>query len=301
MIHSARLIGEKLRDIKLANEFREAYEDLNQIDNEKLKKFFYHHKRAQAQFEGFLMVYSKYSEENSSIKEIEGIDDFVNDKCGRLTAGLQLIIHLLNNFEIDGYIHNIVENPFDNGYEIDKNLINNESWAKLELRAILQLDNVDELYASILSLRKKFLESELFKHYINSFSNKKELIKSELNIQSLFFIIRQIIYQYVLDNQIRYITEDQIVTSTLSSSEGEFLTVEFRPLTNFQYYLTVFEVLEVFFENSPGLCIITLVNINWSKEKGFIYIIEGEKLSSNGININSPENTNIDRHLKRFY
>jgi hypothetical protein len=296
MIDSARLVGKKLSEIEIAKEFRESYEKFNQLNNEKLKDYFYQTKKAQAQFEGFWMLYPQYKE---SFKEIKGINTF-NEKCGRLATALQLIIHLLNNFEIDGYIHNIVENPFDNDHEIAKELVNNENWVKLELKTILQLENVEDLYASISSLRKIFLESELFNYYINSFSNKKELIKSELNIQSLFFIIRQIIYQYVLDNQIKYIKEDQIISHTISSYEGNLLTVEFTPLINLQYHLNVFEIIEIFYENKKELCTINLLNGEWSKEKGFLYKIEGETITSQGIDINSPSNANINRHLKRF-
>lgn len=298
MIYGAELLGKKLSQTNLAKEFRRSYKHLSNKNDKILQNFFLYNDTVQLQFDGFLMIYSNLcSERPDFIKENSDFDDFVKEKCARFSVIQKIIIHHLNILEIDDCVHNIVDNPFDHGTIADKQ---KQGIFKESLDQIIKEDS-DEIFQMIMSLKDKFFDSDLFKNYLNALDTDKNLEKYEIDIQSLFYIIKQIIYQNIKDGQIKEINEDHIIKFNHSSAiNGDFFDIKYQP-SQMNLKIKTSEIVRIVYDKNIYNGFITLTTLKFSKEKGFIIRIKGEILKEDGINVKSQNNLVIDEHLKNYY
>lgn len=302
MIKEARLIGEKIVNTKLVSDFRKLQSELEKHDDKTLENFFYYSRKIRLQFEGYMKVYTiLLSEKPEFTNEIKDLKYFVENRCARLSLVLTLIIHLLNYPEIGTNTSPIVKNLYI-PVGIDNNSINDIDHVKESLKIFSEEENIDELFSAIISLKNSFLDSDIFRIYKEYSANNDNKLKDvELNISALFYIIKQIIYQYIVDNTLKCITDDNIIKCIPHRSlEGYFLDVKYQPSNDLNLILEPSQIIEIFYKNKKALCYITKINFNFSQEKGSIINIEGEKIFSNGLNLNSPHNTHLDTFLKKY-
>lgn len=297
MIYGAEQLGEQISQIHLAMEFRKFFDEFSSKHNEIMQDFFLYNDKLELQFDGLLMLYVNLCSDRPNFdKENSYFNEFIVDKCGRLTVIQKIIIHHLNVLKIDNYIHNIVDNPFDYGELADEQEQDN---FKESIDKIINEDS-DQIFKLINSLRDKFLDSNLFKTYCNALNNGKNLELFKLNIQSLFYIIKQIIYQNVRDNEIKEINENNIIKFNRNREfDGNFFDIRFQPSKISK--IRTNEIVKIVFENNKYYGFVTLMTFSFSREKGTLIRIKGEILNEDGLNVKSQNNLIIDEHLKKYY
>lgn len=294
MIYGADKIGKELSQIYLAKEFRKCYQKLSTQDNELIQNFFLYNSKIELQFDGLLMLYTNLCADRPNFsKENSHFDDFIMDKCGRLSVILKIIIHNLNILKIDDSVYNIVDNPFDHGELADEQDINKESIDNLIN------ENSEQIYQTIKILKKRFFNSKLLKNYCNALRTDTDLKLFELNIQSLFYIIKQIIYQSIRDGEIKEINESNIIKFNRDTIiDGDFFDIKFQPT---KVYVNTNEIVRIIYEDNEYYGFVTLMTFSFSKEKGTLIRIKGEILKEDGLNLKSTNNIIIDEHIKRYY
>lgn len=319
MIYGAKLIGKELLNVDLVKEFRYMYQNLRKIPNltndnihdhmhydinitsekdvDLVQQYFRYNDSLSLQFDGFLALYANLKNEKpSEVNQIEGFKEFVIE-CTRLATISNLIIFMLNTYVLDDEVISILETPYDNIF--DKNSIKDESKLKNAFKIILKTD-VDTLFDLIKNLRDDFFDSELYSQYSTALKNDGNVMKYEIDIQALFYIIKQIIYQYIIDGQMKFINDNNIIIYNRNSSlDGNFFEIKYQP-SNLLNNLFSTDIIEIMYEGKKELGVIRHIHYNFSREKGAIIEIKGEILSNNGLNINSPSNKDINEFLNKI-
>jgi hypothetical protein len=303
MIYGTRLIGKELLDTELVQEFRDMYQKLRKSNNPEkgidlIQKYFMFNNSLSLQFDGFISLFiNLMNEKPTEVNQIDGLKEFVEDKCTRLALASNLIIFMLNNYLLDEVVVSILETPYDNFF--DKNSIKDESKLKNAFGMILKT-NVDALFELIINLRDNFFDSVLYHNYISALKNDGPIDKYEINIQALFYIIKQIIFQYITDGKMKFINEDNIIIFNRKNSlEGNFFEIKFQPSNSLNFQVST-DIIEIIYEGKKELAIITHCQHNFSQNKGSIITIKGEILAKDGLNMNSPTNEQINEFLNKI-
>lgn len=290
MIYGTRLIAESLNKTGLVKEFRDEYLKLQNLENKNIENVFYYNRTLQLQFDGILSLFTRLEiERPSELNKIDNFDEFL-DRCTRLTLVLHLIIDTLN---VDRNNNRIIEPHIDLEYERNDDILSNAFNTILE-------EDIDDLIPLLNNLKNQFFNSSLYVNYENSINNNNKRNKIKLEIQAFFYIIKQIIYQYILDNSLKSINEDNIISLKKNSTkEGELYTIIYQPSNDPNFLINPNEVLEVVYEEKD-LCFITKIKLEFTQLKGMIIQVEGEKLTENGLNPNSLLSKEINQHLENF-
>lgn len=300
MIYGAKSIGNELLKIELVNEFREQYQKLNapKKDLNTIQKFFMLNNSLSLQFDGFICLFANLRNESPEEVKNTAFEEFINTKCAPLAIISNLIVFYLNNHIIGGEVFNIIETPYDNIF--NKNAVKNKAKFKKTFEIALK-ENIDDIFPLIISLREKFLKSKLYTCYINALKKNEDIKKYEINIQVLFYIIKQIIYQNIVYGQIKSINDDNIISLNHTQSlEGTFSKIKFQPSNAQNFSMDARDIIEIDHENKKDLGLVISKRLNITPEKGTIGNIEVEYLSEEGININSPSNDGINQFLNDF-
>ena len=300
MIYGTRLIGKELLKTELVKKFREKYQKLRKPSPPEngvtlLQKYFLLSDSLSLQFDSYVVLFvNLMNEKPSQVSQIEGFKEFVIEKCGPLAVMSNLIIFMLNNYLLEDEIISILETPYDKVFP--KNLIKDESKLKNVFKSLLKT-NVDTLFNLITTLRDNFFDSALYNNYINALKNDGNVRKYEIDIQAMFQIIKQIIFQYTIDGQIKFINDDNIIIFNRNSGlEGNFFEIKFQP-SNLHFST---EIIEIIYNCKKELGMITHLQHNFSQNKGSIINIKGEILSKDGLNMNSPINEEINEFLNKI-
>lgn len=298
MIYETELIGEKLSNIDKAIKFRKLYSDLNSNkENKFLHSFFHDNNRLNLQFDGFLLIYHNLNYENRDFPKINYFTDFI-----RLNATfsliLKIIINQLNIIKIGGDAFNIVDNPLYHDQKLNKPL---ESYEIRNLLDKLINEDSEQIFDKIVYLKNNFSSSNLFKSYIEALRiGNKNLEEYELNIQSSFYLLAQIIYQYVKDGQINLINDEDIINFKHNSTvEGKFFDIKFLP-SNSNFLINTNDIIKIEYEKKSYKGFVTLFTYKFNQKKGHIIRIKGEILNDEGLNLKSKYNLIIDNHLKKY-
>ena len=272
MIYGTRLIGKELLDIKLVKEFKDMYLHLRKSSSHEngtdlIHKYFLLNDNLSLQFDGLVALFiNLINAKPSHVENIEGFVEFIEKKCTPLAVISNLIIFMLNNYILNDDVISILETPYD--HVLDKNSVKDELKLKNAFKIILKTDNVDNLFKLITNLRDDFFDSELYHQYKTALINDGNVRKYEIDIQALFYIIKQIIYQYVIDGQIISINDNNIISFKRKSSlEGNFFEIKYQPSTSLNYLFST-DIIEIIYEGKKKLGKIRHLNHNFSPDKG---------------------------------
>lgn len=301
MIYGARCIGKELLNTDLVNEFREMYQKIKvppKTELDLIQEFFYLSDKLSLQFDGYICLFiNLINEKPLEVNQIDGFKEFIEEKCAPLSLISNLIIFPLNNCIIEDEVFNIIEMPYD--HVLNNNIIKDESALKKVFESILNT-NVDTLFDLITNLRDDFFDSELYKNYITALKTNVDVKKYEIDIQALFYIIKQIIFQLIMDGQIKFIDDNNIIKFNRSHSlEGNFFEIKYQPSNNLNFLFST-DIIEIKYEGKKELGIVSNLNNTMSQEKGVIINIKGEILSKDGLNMNSPINNDINEFLNKI-
>lgn len=284
LINDVLEIGNVLRKNKHSQNFRQIYSELSK--EKPLEDFFYFNKGIAFQFDGFIIL----KEQLSISQEITSKTVFQSfiAYCVSFSYFLNMIVNMLNDS------HDITRLYFtyDEFKGLDKeNLIDD--------KFISMFFNEDsELIKNLLiNLKTNFNDLNLIKRLYADGESETEEIK--LNLQSLFFIIKQILYQFIIDDSLKSISSEENIMkiSEESSIEGYNYKIVYAPTNNLNFDINPFDIIKLFLNEKVEYGFVNEIKVSFTQEKGMVSKIQAERLIETGIELDSPTNQIIDLHL----
>lgn len=275
-------MGEKLSDLDHSKKFRELYLNLNQ--DESMEKFFYLNKKVNLQFDGFIMLLEELSISQETIAR-PPFKDFIY-YCMTFSFFLNMIVEILNKpYKITDQYFRFAE--FNN---LDENF----DQKALEL---FFKEDANFMKNSLINLKNTFNNLDLVKRLLNTNRDTDEI---KINLQALFFIIKQILYQFILEGSIKSVsTNENIIKITKNKTfEGKFFQITYQPDNMLNMDMNPFNIINLDLEDKKELCFVKEVTGSFSQEKGIIFKLKVEKLIETGFNIKSNSNQIINMHLQ---
>ena len=201
--------------MEFKNEFNKLY-PLAGIDNMFFHNFFHLSLNGRNQFENF--IFASLSLFKDFPQDALPLLNMVKTYCMPLALKINFILWVLNNYESDSEILELIDLPYTDVFEkFDQKCHLDDNELKKVFEKFFSQD--DELFDLILKLKNDFQNSNIFMKYIklsNLDESESEYYKKA--IKSHFYIIKEIIFEVVLFDDIPTYDENTILKFSGSNS-----------------------------------------------------------------------------------
>ena len=203
--------------IEFKKEFNNLY-SLADINNMFFNEFFRSVMNDGNQFESFIAAIVFFKD---FPQDAIPLLNMITTYCIPLALKINFILWVLNNYNCNGEIVKVIDLPYKDIFEkfaqkchIDDN----------ELKKVFKtfFSKNDELFDLILKLRNDFQNSHIFNRYIELFNfDESRLEEYKKAIKSHFYVIKEIIFEVILLDDISVYDENNILNFSESySAEG---------------------------------------------------------------------------------
>ncbi len=272
MISTMEEIGKSFLMQNDVIEFKKEFDNLNSladINNMFFNEFFRSVMNDGNQFESFIaaIVFFKDFPQDAIL-----LLNMITTYCIPLALKINFILWVLNNYNCDGEIVKIIDLPYEDIFEkFDQKCHMDDNELKKVFGKFFSQN--DELFDLILKLRNDFQNSHIFNRYIE-FSNFDESRSEEYKkvIKSHFYVIKEIIFEVILFDDISIYDENNILKFSESySAEGDCFDMKIIHASIKNRY-----IIKLDYMNSQKYALISSSNIKGSQKKGIIIRIKGE-------------------------
>lgn len=274
MISTVEKVGKSLlkrNDVMdFKKEFDKLYSSIN-YDNPFFYDFFNSAMHDGNQFESFIVASIVFFKDFP--QDAMPILNMVKTYCIPLALKINFILWVLNNYECNGEILKLIDLPYNDVFEkfnqkchLDDN----------ELKKVFEkfFSENDELFDLILKLRNYFQNSNILNRYIYlSDFDEYESEYYKKAIKSCFYIIKEIIFEIILFDEISLYDENYILKFSGSNSlaEGDCFDIKMIHAS-----IKDINIIKIDSRGSLKYAWISSRNINVSQKKGIIIRIKGE-------------------------
>lgn len=254
--------------IEFKKEFDKLY-SLTDINNMFFHEFFRSAMNDGNQFESFIaaLVFFKDFPQDAI-----PLLNMITTYCMPLALKINFILWVLNNYNCNNEIIKIIDLPYEDIFEkFDQKCHIEDN----ELKKVFEkfFSQNDELFDLILKLRNDFQNSHIFDRYIklsNFDASQSEEYKKA--IKSHFYVIKEIIFEVILFDDISIYNENNILKFSESySAEGNCFDMKIIHASIKNRY-----IIKLDYMNSQKYALISSSNIKSSQKKGIIIRIKGE-------------------------
>ena len=295
MLNISENIGYELLKSRLGQNFTS---NKSKIENQKMfsdiDEFYLSINNSKFQFEGFLLPFIHYIEKIEDNNEKKLMEVFMSD-CLQYMVIINFLFFLLNNYIINGEVLEIVDcNYYPVIEKLDKTIIKNDNLVKEAFECIYGKD--DEMFNLFFKLKNTFHNSDMFKDYLSSPVDNIELHRNK--ILTLFYLIRQCIYQITIDGEISMINNEENIISYESSTlfeKGKFFKIRYQNFKDLQYSLK--GVIKIKEGNEIETGFITTGTLRFSDERGSMAYIKGWILAEDGFELKNEMNNDLKNFL----
>lgn len=274
MISTVEKVGKTLLKqnevMDFKKEFDKLYSSIN-FDNLFFYDFFNTAMHDRNQFESFIVASIVFFKDFP--QEAMPLLNMVKTYCIPLALKINYILWVLNNYVRDGEILTLIDLPYNDVFQrfnqkchLDDN----------ELKKVFEkfFSENDELFDLILKLRNDFQNSNVFNRHVNlSGFDESESEYYKKAICSCFYIIKEILFEIILFDEIALYDENNILKFSESNSlaEGDCFDIKMIHAS-----IKDINIIKIDFRGSLKYALISSRNINFSKKKGTIIRIKGE-------------------------
>ena len=260
--------------IEFKKEFDNLY-SLADINNMFFNEFFRSVMNDGNQFESFIVAsivfFKDFPQDDMPILNM------VKTYCIPLALKINFILWVLNNYKCNGEILKLIDLPYNDVFEkFDQKCHLDDN----ELKKVFEkfFSENDELFDLILKLRNSFQNSNRFNRhsYLSDFDEyESEYYKKA--IKSCFYIIKEIIFEIILFDEISLYDENNILkfSESNSLSEGDCFDIKMIHAS-----IKDINIIKIDSRDSIKYAWISSRSINVSQKKGIIIRIKGEFINN---------------------
>lgn len=277
MIFTVEEIGKLILKQNEAIEFKKQFNKLyysNSLDNIFFHEFLNSTTYDGNQFESFIVgstVFFKESPEDS-----KPILNMVLPHSIHLALKINFILWVLNNYKHEDKILNLINLPYRDIFgKFDPQCHLDDAQLKKVFEEFFSKD--DELFDLILKLRNDFQNSKIFKRYIKLLNHdEKESEYYKKSIKSHFYIIKELIFEMILFDDIPIYDENNILNFSQSqSAEGDWFDIKI-----INAIIKNRHIIKIDLEDNIKYALISSKNIKVSQKKGTVIRIKGEVINN---------------------
>ena len=258
--------------IEFKKEFDKLYSSID-IDNLLYYDFFHSSINDGNQFESFIVASVVLLKDYP--QEAIPLLNMVGTYCIPLALKINFILWVLNNYDDNGEILTLIDLPYNDVFEkFDQKCHSDDK----ELKELFEnfFSQNDELFDLILKLRNDFHNSNIFNMYIhlsNFDEYESECYKKA--IKSHFYIIKEIIFEIILFDDIPIYDENNILNFSEShSTEGDCFDIKI-----IHSIIKDRHIIKIDMDNQKYAWI-SSTNIKVSQKKGTVIRIKGEFINN---------------------
>lgn len=255
--------------IEFQKEFHRLY-SLIDVNNMFFYDFFHSSMNDRNQFESFIVASIVFF--NDFPQNAMPLLNMVKTYCIPLALKINFILWVLNSYNCNGEILKLIDLPYNDIFEkFDQKCHVDEN----ELKNVFEkfFSKNDELFDLILKLRKDFQNSSIFNNYIKiSDFDEYEAEYYKKAIKSHFYIIKEIIFEVILFDDISLYDENNVLKFFESNSaEGDCFDIKIIHAS-----IKGRNIIKIEYRDCQKYGFISSSNIKLSQKKGIIIRIKGE-------------------------
>ena len=277
MIFTVERIGKsilKQNDVmEFKTEFKKLYSSIS-INNMFSYDFFDFVMHDRNQFESFIIasiVFFKDFPPNAM-----PILNMVKTYCIPLALKINFILWVLNNYQSNGEILKLIDLPGNNYFEkFDQKCHLKDDKLKKVFETFFSGN--DDLFDLILELRNEFQSSKIFNRYIQlSNFDEYEAEYYKKAIKAHFYVIKEMIFEVILFDDISIYNENNILKfSESTSAEGNCFDIKIINAS-----IKDRHIIKIDYIDCQKYALISSSNIKYSQKKGTIIRIKGEFINN---------------------
>lgn len=277
MIFTVEKIGKSILKQNDTIEFKKQFNELyysKPLDNILFHEFLNSTTYDGNQFESLIVASTVFFKE--SPEDFKPILNRVMPHSTHLALKINFILWVLNNYKHEDKILNLINLPYRDIFgNFDPQCYLDDAKLKKVFEEFFSKD--DELFNLILKLRNDFQNSKIFKRYVKlSSSDEKESEYYKKAIKSHFYIIKELIFEMILFDDIPIYDENNILNFSQSqSAEGNWFDIKMINAIIKDRY-----IIKIDLEDNLKYALISSKNIKVSQKKGTVIRIKGEFINN---------------------